>query len=275
MTARAGEPVRTVIIGAAGRMGGQMLRCLPEFPPLRLQGAVVEEGHPALGQDAAGLAGAAPAGVALTSALAPLLTQADLVIDFSNPAVAAEHVSDCARAGVPLLIGTTGLPDDFQQCLTAAAASIAVMAVANTSLGVNLLLQLVRQAARQLPPGYDIEIVETHHRGKRDAPSGTALALGRAAAQGRGVDFARRAVYDRHGITDPRDPETIALVSMRGGDVVGEHEVRFLGNGERLLLSHSATDRVVFARGALTAGRWLAGKAAGRYEMSDFFVDIS
>jgi 4-hydroxy-tetrahydrodipicolinate reductase len=275
VTAGGSSPVRTVIIGAAGRMGGQLLRCMPEFPPLVLQGAVVEAGHPALGKDAAALAGAEPAGVVVTAALLPLLASANLVIDFSNPAVAAEHVTACAQAQVPLLMGTTGLPDGFDAHLKDASRHIPIMAVANTSLGVNLLLQLVRQAARQLPPGYDIEIVETHHRGKRDAPSGTALALGRAAAEGRGVDFEQRAVYDRHGITNPRDPQTIALVSMRGGDVVGEHEVRFLGNGERLLLSHSATDRVVFARGALTAGRWLAAKTPGRYEMSDFFDDNS
>jgi 4-hydroxy-tetrahydrodipicolinate reductase len=263
--------VRTVIVGAAGRMGGQLLRCLHEFPPLVLHGALAEEGHPSLGKDASALAGLEPSGVPITSALAPLLESAGLVIDFSHPAAAPKHLADCVAARVPMLIGTTGLPADFDLQIEKAARTIAVMRVANTSLGVNVLLQLVRQAARQLPPGYDIEIVETHHRGKRDAPSGTALALGKAAADGRGIDFSRHAVYDRQGMGEPRDPGAIALVSMRGGDVVGEHEVRFLGDGERVFLSHSATDRVVFARGALTAGRWLAARPAGRYAMNDFF----
>jgi 4-hydroxy-tetrahydrodipicolinate reductase len=271
----AASPVRTVIIGAAGRMGGQLLQCLPEFPPLALHGAVVEEGHPALGKDASALAGLTPSGVVLTSSLAPLLSAAQLVIDFSSPSATGAHLAACVAARVPLLIGTTGLPAGFDLTLREAARAIAVMAVANTSLGVNVLLQLVRQAARQLPPGYDIEIVETHHRGKRDAPSGTALALGKAAAEGRGVDFSRHAVHGCQGIGEPRDASAIGLVSLRGGDVVGEHEVRFLGDGERVLLTHSATDRVVFARGALTAGRWLSGKPPGSYSMVDYFSSRS
>ena len=273
MSAAAGTPVRTVIVGAAGRMGSQLLRSLHEFPPLTLHGALVEEGHPALGKDASALAGAEPRGVLITSSLAPLLKSANLVLDFSHPSAAGEHLADCVAARVPMLIGTTGLSPEFESQLGRAAKAIAVMAVANTSLGVNLLLQLVRQAARQLPPGYDIEIVETHHRGKRDAPSGTALALGKAAAEGRGVDFSQKAVYDRHGMGEPRETGAIALVSMRGGDVVGEHEVRFLGDGERVILGHCATDRVVFARGALTAGRWLAGKSPGCYAMNDFLAE--
>jgi 4-hydroxy-tetrahydrodipicolinate reductase len=275
MTGAATSPIRTVIVGAAGRMGGQLLRCLPEFPPLALHGAVVEEGNPAIGEDAGVRAGGAAGTVVIASSLQPLLKGANLVIDFSHPSAAEGHLAACAAAGVPLLIGTTGLPAGFDAQLERAATAIAVMAVANTSLGVNLLLQLVRQAARQLPPGYDIEIVETHHSGKRDAPSGTALALGRAAAEGRGVDFSREAVYGRHGIGEPRESAAIGMVSLRGGDVVGEHEVRFLGVGERVTLSHSATDRVVFARGALTTGRWLAVQVPGRYGMNDFFSYIS
>lgn len=273
---RAGTAIRTVIVGATGRMGRQLLRLLPDFPTLRLVGAIASERSAALGQDAAGLAGAgtraAGPGVAVTVALPPLLPQADLVIDFSSALAAAAHVAACAAARVPLLLGTSGLPRELDAPLAAAAEVIPLLVAANTSPGVNVLLELVRQAARALPPEYDIEIVEAHHRSKVDAPSGTALALGEAAAQGRGVTLEQQAVYARHGRTGERIEGQIGFGVVRGGDVVGEHEVWLLGDGERLLLKHSATDRSVFARGALLAGQWLHGKAAGRYSMRDVFV---
>jgi 4-hydroxy-tetrahydrodipicolinate reductase len=255
--------IRTVLIGAAGRMGMNILALLPEFPALQLCGAVVSEHHAALGE--------ARSGVKLTSALPPLLREADLAIDFSSAQSAAANLAACVAARVPLLLGTTGLPRALQAPLDAAAGSIALLVAPNTSPGLNVLLDLVRTAARALSPSYDIEILESHHRDKRDAPSGTALALGEAAARGRGVSFDQQATFARHGLTAPRVAGQIGMASLRGGDVVGEHEVLFLGPGERLMLCHSVTDRSVFARGALIAGQWLAGKPAGRYAMSDVF----
>jgi 4-hydroxy-tetrahydrodipicolinate reductase len=269
VTPGASPAIRTVIVGAAGRMGRQLLSCLAQFPPLVLHGAIVREGSEAVGRAVpdSGMSSS----MRFTTDVNVLLKNAQLVIDFSSFAAAEKTLAACRTAGVPLLIGATGLSPEFEAQINSAASSIAVMPVANTSLGVNLLLHLVRQAARQLPPGYDIEIVETHHRGKRDAPSGTALALAQAAAEGRGIDLAEHAVTARPAVGDPRDCNAIGMFSVRGGDVVGEHEVRFLGDGEQVRLAHSATDRSVFARGALIAGRWLSGQPAGRYTMASFF----
>jgi 4-hydroxy-tetrahydrodipicolinate reductase len=267
--------IRTVIVGASGRMGTQLLRLLPNFPALRLAGAVASERSAALGKGAAVHAGVAAAlanTVPISAALPPLLAQADLVIDFSTAGAAAAHLAACAAARVPLLIGTSGLPRELEAPLAAAAEVIPLLVAPNTSLAVNILLELVRQAAQALPRGYDIEIVEAHHRDKADAPSGTALALGEAAALGRGLTLGEQAAYARHGKSSARREGQIGFAVVRGGDVVGEHEVWFLGDGERLLLKHVATDRSVFARGALLAGQWLAGRVAGRYGMRDVFI---
>ncbi len=266
------RPVSTVLAGATGRMGKQILRLLPEFPALRLVGALASEHSPGLGRAAAEPAGLSGCGVKISAALPPLLEQAQLVIDFSNAGAAAANLAACAAARVPLLIGTTGLPRELDAPLAAAAEAIALLVAPNTSLGVNLLLELVRQAAKALPGSYDIEIIEAHHRHKSDAPSGTALALGAAAAAGRGVPLQQQAIYARHGHTGERPPLQSGFAVVRGGDVVGEHEVCFLGEGERLVLRHSATDRSVFARGALLAGQWLAAQIAGRYTMMDVFT---
>jgi len=254
-------------------MGGQLLRLMPEFPRLQLHGAVTSPGSAALDLDAGTYAGGAACGVRITASLPPLLKHADLVLDFSHATAVPANLSACVDAGVALLIGTTGLPPPLEAELTAAARAIALLVAPNTSLAVNLLTQLVRQAASALPASYDIEIVEMHHRAKRDAPSGTAMSLGAAAAQGRGVSLEQHASYARHGVSESRQDEQIGFSSVRGGDVVGEHEVWFLGAGERLLLKHSATDRAVFARGALVAGQWLAGRTAGSYRMQDIFIN--
>lgn len=265
--------IRTVIVGVSGRMGTQLLRLLPSFPRLKLVGAVASERSAALGTDTGRLAGTVAAGaVPISASLPPLLAAADLVIDFSSASAAAAHVAACVAARVPLLLGTTGLPPELAAPLAAAAESIPLLVAPNTSPGVSVLLELVRQAAQALPASYDIEILETHHRHKTDAPSGTALALGEAAAGGRGVSLNQQASYARHGHGEPRRAGQIGFAVARGGDVVGEHEVWFLGDGERLLLKHSATDRSVFARGALLAGQWLAGRPAGRYRMRDVFI---
>jgi 4-hydroxy-tetrahydrodipicolinate reductase len=259
-------------MGASGRMGTQILRLLSDFPQLRLAGAVASEHSRALGADSGVHAGAAASGVSITAALPPLLAAADLVLDFSSGSAVAASLAACVGARVPLLIGTTGLPPELDGPLAAASRAIPLLVAANTSLGVTLLLELVRRAARALPPSYDIEIVEAHHRGKRDAPSGTALALGSAAAMARGSTLSAEARFGCARASGERRAGEIGFASVRGGDVVGEHQVLFLGDGERLLLGHAATDRAVFARGALQAGDWLARQPPGRYGMEDFIL---
>ncbi len=260
-----------VLIGAGGRMGSAIVRLLPQFPALQLCGAVVAEGSAAVGLDVGERAGIGACGVRIGAALPPLLREAQLAIDFSTARAAAANLAACVAARVPLLLGTTGLPPELAAPLAAAADSIALLVAPNTSVGLNLLLSLARTAAHALPSEFDIEVLETHHRSKRDAPSGTALALGEAAAQGRGVTLADCAHYARHGHEAARAHGQIGFAALRGGDVVGEHEIQFLGQGERLMLRHSVTDRSVFARGALLAAQWLAGKRPGRYAMSNIF----
>ena len=267
-----GAPIPTVLIGATGRMGVNILRELPAYAALKLCGAVASEGNSALGEDAAARAGLPPVGVRISAALPPLLRGAGLVIDFSSARAAPATLAACVAARVPLLLGTTGLARELQAPLAAAAESIALLVAPNTSPALGVLLSLVRAAAAALPAGFDIEILEAHHREKVDAPSGTALALGEAAAEARGRTLDAAAVFARHGATGAREPGSIGFASLRGGDVVGEHEVQFLGQGERLMLRHSVSDRGVFARGALMAGQWLAGQPAGRYRMSDVFI---
>lgn len=267
----AAAPIRTVLVGASGRMGVNILRQWRHFPALQLCGAVASERSAAIGEDATAHAGLPSGGIRIGAALPPLLRDAQLVIDFSTPQAAAANLAACVAARVRLLLGTTGLARELHAPLAAAADNIALLVAANTSPGLTLLLELVRRAARALPLGYDIEILEAHHRGKSDAPSGSALALGQAAAEGRGGILENEAVYARHGRSGARMPGQIGFATLRGGDVVGEHEVLFLGEGERLMLHHSVTDRAVFARGALTAAQWLAGKPPGRYAMSDVF----
>lgn len=204
----------------------------------------------------------------MTADLSAALSAADVAVDFSSPQVTGRNLDTCRLAGKPLLIGTTGFPPEVDRQVEEAARAIPVLVAPNTSLGVTLLIELVRQAARALPESFDIEIVEAHHRMKRDAPSGTALALGRAAAEGRNQPFGRsRAVARRDG--EPRKDGEIGFAVIRAGDIVGEHTVLFAGAGESLTLAHRATDRGIFARGALEAAAWLAARPAGRYFMRD------
>jgi 4-hydroxy-tetrahydrodipicolinate reductase len=243
--------IRLVLLGATGRMGVALVRLLPEFPQLQLQAAVAGSRSTGLGRDSGELAGVGPNGVPVAADLERALKGAGLAISFSAAEAAGSETKACAASGVPLLMGTTGLDPAAKGLLQEAARSIPVLIAANTSLGVALLQELVRRAAEVLPPDFDIQIQDTHHRDKVDAPSGTALALGAAAAEGRKTKVAA------------------GYVALRGGDVIGEHEVRFLGPGEQLRLGHSVTDRSVFARGALRAGCWLAAQRAGAYRMAD------
>jgi 4-hydroxy-tetrahydrodipicolinate reductase len=260
-------PARACIVGAAGRMGQALTRALVHFEGLELAGAVVSSRNAALGRDAGELAGIGAQGVALTDQLGQAIAASQVVIDFSTAAAVPATVAACENAGCALMLGTTGYDARTADLISQAAKRIPILTAANTSLALNVLLALVRQAAAALPAAYDIEIIETHHRNKLDAPSGTALALGGAAGEGRGC--ANTAAVLTGTQPGPRASGTIGYAVARGGDVVGEHEVRFLGLGEQLRLSHIATDRGIFAQGALTAAAWLVGRPPGRYAMAD------
>ena len=259
------------LFGCTGRMGQCLVRALREesFADLHLSCALASPSSSRLGFDAA--VEGAPTGVPVTSLAAQGLHGATVAVDFSSPGSVADNARACAQAGVALLVGTTGLDAAARSALAAAAVRIPILVAPNTSVGANVLLSLVRQATASLGPDFDIEISEVHHRLKRDAPSGTALALGEAAADARGRTLADVAVYDRHGTHAPRDLGSIGFSVQRGGDVVGEHTVTFAAAGERLELTHRATDRMTFARGALRAVRWLRGRPAGLYDMRALF----
>lgn len=263
------QRTRTVIVGVTGRMGQALLRTAAEFADVTITGAVASAHSTRLGRDAGEPAGVR-LGVAVSADLPAALGAADVVIDFSHPQAAAEHLAACRAAGKPLLIGTTGFaPQLVEAELEAASRDIALLVAPNTSLGVTLLTELVRIAARALPPQFDIEILERHHRMKLDAPSGTALALARSAAEGRNLPAGQATATVGASRAGPRRQGEIGFAVLRGGDVVGEHEVWFAGAGERLSLTHQAADRAIFARGALRAALWLAHQPAGRYTMRD------
>jgi 4-hydroxy-tetrahydrodipicolinate reductase len=250
-------------------MGRALVRAACEFPQLRITGAVASERSASLGRDAGELAGAQPLGVKVTSDLAAALSAADVAIDFSQPHATRAHIGACRAARKPLLIGTTGLDAELTEAeLDGAAREIPLLIAPNTSVGVALLMELVRRAAQALPPDFDIEIIEAHHRMKRDAPSGTALALARAAAEQRGLTSAEALSGLSGARTRPRREGEIGLAVVRAGEIVGEHTVLFAGPGEEIRLSHRAGDRAIFARGALRAALWLSGRAPGRYGMS-------
>ncbi len=250
-------------------MGQSLLRAARSFPDLVVTGAVASVASAALGRDAGELAGTAPLGVTVSADLPSALASADVALDFSRPEATAGNLAACRSAGTPLLLGVTGYPGQIEAEFAEAARHIPLLVAPNTSLGVTLLVELVRTAARALPEAFDIEIVETHHRMKRDAPSGTALALARAAGEGRGLPADAALAGAGATRAGPRQAGQIGFAVLRGGDAVGEHDVRFLGTGETLVLGHRASDRSVFARGALTAALWLAQQRAGRYSMRD------
>jgi 4-hydroxy-tetrahydrodipicolinate reductase len=260
--------IRIVLIGATGRMGQAILRAAREQPEVQITGAVTSLGSSQLGNDVGELAGVGAIGVRIGSDLSATLRDADVAIDFSLPIATAANVAACAAARKPLLIGTTGVPAEVLSDIERAAQHIPLLVAPNTSVGVTLLLELVRQSARALSMDFDVEIVEAHHRMKKDAPSGTALALGQAVADARGQQLGQVAAMGRQGEA-PRTRGEIGFAVVRGGDIVGEHTVMFAGAGEQLVLGHRATDRAIFARGALHAAQWLAGRPPGRYTMRD------
>ena len=261
--------LRVVIIGATGRMGQALVRAAKERPNVRITAAVTHAGSAHLGRDVGELAGVGRLGVTVTAEVAAALADCDCAIDFSQSPATAANLAACCAAGKPLLVGTTGLAAELKPEIERAARHIPLLVAANTSLGVTLLLELVRQAAQTLPLNFDVEIIEAHHRLKKDAPSGTALALGHAVAQVRGQEFEAVAAHERDGLRREGD---IGFAVVRAGDIVGDHTVIFAATGEQVVLSHRATDRNVFARGALDAAAWLAGRAPGHYFMRDIIL---
>ena len=257
------------ILGVTGRMGGALLRAVDEIPSARLSGASASATSRWLNQDASAAHGGASRGVTVTSDAAIALRGARVAIDFALPDATPTNLGACIEAGCPMVIGTTGLSDDVRSQISAAARHIPVVLSANMSVGVNLLMKLSELAAKALDTSYDIEIFEAHHRNKKDAPSGTALALGQSAASGRGVQLDDAAEHDRQGVNAQRRRGAIGFSVFRGGDVVGEHTVTFAGLGERIELTHRASDRMAFARGAVEAARWLTARPAGMYSMRD------
>jgi len=263
------EPLKIGIVGCAGRMGRMLVETVGGRADCRVVAGSERPGSPAIGQDVGRLAGLGPLGVAVTDDPATLFAAAEAVLEFSSPAATVAHARLAAAAGKVHVIGTTGLGRDDEAAIAQAAGRTVIVLAPNMSLGVNLLLALVRQAASRLGPDWDIEIVEMHHRHKVDAPSGTALGLGRAAAAGRGVPLDQVARRTRDGQVGARPTGEIGFATLRGGDVVGDHMVIFAADGERLELGHRAGSRVVFARGAVYAALWARGKPPGLYRMAD------
>ncbi len=258
-----------VVTGASGRMGQMLVRTVASSDRARLVGAVERAGHDWIGQDVGTAMGGAPLGVTVTDDLLEAIARAHAVIDFTAPAATVEFAGLAAQARCVHVIGTTGMTDDDLAAVRAAARHATIVRAGNMSLGVNLLVQLTRQVAAALDEDYDIEVIEAHHNQKVDAPSGTALMLGEAAAEARGVSLASVADRGRDGITGKRERGHIGFHAIRGGDIVGEHDVLFAATGERITLRHVASDRSVFARGALKAALWGQGRKPGEYDMLD------
>ena len=261
--------MRLIVAGAGGRMGRTLVKAITEGKGFTLAGALEDARSPLIGWDAGTLAGMPQNGVRLSGDAAALIDKADGIVDFTAPAATVEFAALAARGGKVHIIGTTGLSAADEAKIKDAAKSAVIVKSGNMSLGVNLLAALTRRVARTLDNAFDIEILEMHHNQKVDAPSGTALMLGRAAAEGRGIDLDRHSVRSRDGHTGARKPGDIGFATLRGGSVVGEHTVMFAGPAERIELVHKAEDRMIFARGALHAAAWARNQKPGLYAMGD------
>ncbi|MDD4888958.1 MAG: 4-hydroxy-tetrahydrodipicolinate reductase [Phycisphaerae bacterium] len=260
------SPIRLAVTGAAGRMGMRLVALASADPALKVVAALESAGHAKLGQDAGAVAGAGPAGVAISD---ELKVDADVMIDFTVPAASLAWLRRCQQGGVSMVIGTTGFDAAAERAIEQAGETLAILKAANMSVGVNVLLRVVGELARALGEDYDIEVVEAHHRFKKDAPSGTALALARAIAQATGRSIDRDLVHGRHGKEAMRKRGEIGVHALRLGDTVGEHEIHFGTLGETVKVSHSAHTRDTFAAGALRAAKWLASREPGVYLMQD------
>ncbi len=260
------QPIRLAITGAAGRMGQRLIALAAADPTLKVVAALETGGHARLGQDGGAVAGVGPLGVTIADRLDG---EADVLIDFTLPDSTARWLGVCEQVGLAMVIGTTGLDESAERAIEMASETLPIVRTANMSVGVNVLLRMVGELARALGEDYDIEIAETHHRFKKDAPSGTALALARAIAEATGRDLAADVIHGRHGQVGQRPRRQIGMHAIRLGDTVGEHEVSFGALGETVKLSHFAHTRDTFAAGALRAARWLAGREPGLYSMQD------
>lgn len=261
--------IRLTVMGASGRMGQMLVRQIDDSDVAALSAAIERSGHDWIGEDLGRMMGSGERGLIVSDDLDTALAQSDAIIDFTTPAVSVALAAKAAQAGVAHVIGTTGFSDADLSAIAEAAKTGRIVRAGNMSLGVNLLVTLTRQVAAALGTEYDIEIVEAHHRHKVDAPSGTALMLGDAAAKGRAVTLADVADRGRDGMTGARTEGAIGFHALRGGDYIGEHDVIFAGEGERLVLRHVASDRSLFARGALRAALWLKAQGPGEYTMID------
>ena len=259
---------RIAIAGASGRMGQMLIEAVRASDDWVLTGALDAPSSPALGADAAAFLGP-QSGVAITADLAVGLANANVLIDFTRPEGTLAHLRVCRALGVNVVIGTTGFTDLQKVEIAAAAKDIAIVMAPNMSVGVNVTLKLLEMAAKALSTGYDIEIIEAHHRHKVDAPSGTALKMGEVIADALGRDLKDCAVYAREGVTGERDPSSIGFATIRGGDIVGDHTVLFAGTGERIEISHKSSSRVTYAQGSLRAARFLRGQKTGLFDMFD------
>lgn len=261
--------VHAIVCGAAGRMGSTIVRLIHETSEIKLAGAVEWSGSPQINADAGEVAGVGKIGIPIAAQLAPLLKKQAVVIEFTSPEATLEHIREAAQEKAPIVIGTTGLNPEQLAEIKQLARKTAVLVSPNMSVGVNVLLSVLGRAAQALGEDYDVEIIEAHHRFKKDAPSGTALALGRAVAEALKRDLAKTGTFGRKGIIGERKKEEIGIMAVRAGDIVGDHTVMFGGLGERLEFIHRAQSRENFARGAIRAAQWLAKKKPGLYGMQD------
>jgi len=260
--------LRIAVAGASGRMGRMLVEAVLQAPDCRLAGALDRAGSPALGQDPTAFLGVS-SGLAITDDVEAGLRDAQVLIDFTRPEGTLAHLQACRKLGVKAVIGTTGFSEAQKAEIAAAAQDIAIVMSPNMSVGVNVMLKLLQTAARALDQGYDIEIIEAHHRHKVDAPSGTALAMGETIAAALGRDLKACAVYGREGVTGERDPSTIGFATVRGGDIIGDHTALFAGIGERIEITHKSSSRAVYAQGSLRAARFLVGQPRGLFGMAD------
>lgn len=260
--------IKIAVVGASGRMGRMIIESALKDAGVRLVAAIDQPGTSAIGKDAGELVGQ-PCGVMVTSDVEAGIALADCLIDFTRPEGTLHHLSICRRHHVGMVIGTTGFDAAGKAAIAEAGKEIPVVFAPNMSVGVNVVFKLLDMASRIMNEGYDIEIVEAHHRHKIDAPSGTALRMGEVVAQALGRDLKECAIYGREGVTGERDPSTIGFATVRGGDIVGDHTVMYCGTGERVEISHKAGSRMPYALGSLRAARFLAGKQSGQFDMQD------
>ena len=267
-TGAAPQPLQIAIAGATGRMGQMLVEAVRAADDLQLSGALDRADSPAIGLDAAAFAGL-NTGVRITADLRLGLTGANVLIDFTRPEGTLAHLQICRQLGVNAVIGTTGFSEAQKAEIAVIAKDIAIVMAPNMSVGVNVTLKLLEMAAKALSTGYDIEIIEAHHRHKVDAPSGTALKMGEVIADALGRDLKDCAVYAREGVTGERDPSSIGFATIRGGDIVGDHTVLFAGTGERIEITHKSSSRATYAQGSLRAARFLASQRRGLFDMFD------